>query len=636
MLCKKIFFTLSVLSLFFFASVAHADNRKKIFASPYQEAEFKKLDKHSVWLSLLAYRPKRLKLYKIESDISNRNFFLSPQGSVDPLAEMNASLRMLLNKKKVKNPDHSFQCRFPARFMFLQQNLKTLRSIKKIHCPDYEKRLKKDGLNGVSLIYASGYLKNPSSYYGHLFLKFDAGGEKRTGDLLDKALNYGAVYPQDENPIVYIVKGIFGGYTGRFSDLDFFFHNFNYAENELRDLWLYDLNLKKSEIAFLNAHAWELLSARFDYYFFQENCAYHMARLVNAMTGASLLPEYKEWVVPIDVFKKLNAAQTSGRNFVKNIRFIPSSQTVFRESFKNLQAAEQKIFRAFVENPQAEKAKAIIAEQPSGVEIIDALTDYYVFLDHADAENRRKNATTKNALLLARIYAPPQTEAKPEIQRADPHTGRNTSMLSLSYVRNSRKKNGAGFRFRPAYYDFLTLSPGTSPYSELSMFDTELYFENDRLRLKQADFIKITNLNLSETGLPGDGGNAWTVAAGIKDKNLSCNSCSRFYAEGGYGKAYAVNQSVVLYGMLKGQMHGEPNKPKNFNAGPFVGALLSPIDGVKISSGAGVKQDFSFSGRATPYFSLESGFGSFTDRDIRISYRYDRASEIKIGFSYYY
>ena len=58
---------------------------------------------------------------------------------------------------------------------------------------------------------------------------------------------------------------------------------------ENRDVWEYELNLEPHEIERLLAHTWELGFTRFDYYFFDENCSYHLLSLLDvARPGVEL------------------------------------------------------------------------------------------------------------------------------------------------------------------------------------------------------------------------------------------------------------------------------------------------------------------------------------------------------------
>ena len=136
-----------------------------------------------------------------------------------------------------------------------------------MRCPAYRAYAVNGEIESVSLVYATGYLSNPASFYGHILLKFNTRGGVLANELLDQSVNYGAAVPRGENPVVYILKGLFGGYDATFSNQQFFRFNHAYAENELRDLWEYVLRLHPDEIDQLVAHSWELLGRNFDYYF---------------------------------------------------------------------------------------------------------------------------------------------------------------------------------------------------------------------------------------------------------------------------------------------------------------------------------------------------------------------------------
>lgn len=122
-------------------------------------------------------------------------------------------------------------------------------------------------VEGISVIFASGHLSNPASFYGHLLVKFNSPGERAAEDLLETTLNYGAVIPPNEGAISYIINGLLGGYNSTFTHLEFFQHNHNYAETQLRDLWEYELDLTPSEVDLIVSHTWEVLGKDNKYYF---------------------------------------------------------------------------------------------------------------------------------------------------------------------------------------------------------------------------------------------------------------------------------------------------------------------------------------------------------------------------------
>ena len=81
-------------------------------------------------------------------------------------------------------------------------------------------------MSSVSVVFATGFLGNPASYYGHTLLKFNfRTGEKHTS-LLDVSVNYGAILEgKHDGQVTYIVKSLAGGYSAGFSHIHFYYHD---------------------------------------------------------------------------------------------------------------------------------------------------------------------------------------------------------------------------------------------------------------------------------------------------------------------------------------------------------------------------------------------------------------------------
>ena len=163
----------------------------------------------------------------------------------------------------------------------------------------------------LSLIFATGYLGNPASYYGHTLLKLNSDQNKKL-NLLETSVNFGAKVPKNEDPISYMLKGVVGGYDGSFSHSSYYYHTQNYLENELRDLWEYQLNLSQDDYYFLVAHIWELIEQDYIYYFFDENCVYRMYELFSLFDDIDLPPIKAPWVIPQEVVSAINSATYKG------------------------------------------------------------------------------------------------------------------------------------------------------------------------------------------------------------------------------------------------------------------------------------------------------------------------------------
>lgn len=123
---------------------------------------------------------------------------------------------------------------------------------------------------------------------------------------------------------------MFGGYKAGFSDQLFYRHQHNYGEIELRDLWEYTLNLNERDVAFIANHLWEILGTEFDYYFADENCAFHLAQIIELVIGDQLTSESSPWVIPATIFSRLNTATYQEQSAVKKSHLHPHVTLYFQ------------------------------------------------------------------------------------------------------------------------------------------------------------------------------------------------------------------------------------------------------------------------------------------------------------------
>ena len=93
--------------------------------------------------------------------------------------------------------------------------------------------------------------------------------EWRSGKgLLDYTVNYEAI-TESKNGLAFAVKGLGGGYKGRFSTLPYYIKIQVYNNMESRDLWEYELSLNQNEVDQLVRHLWELGPIGITYFFFK-------------------------------------------------------------------------------------------------------------------------------------------------------------------------------------------------------------------------------------------------------------------------------------------------------------------------------------------------------------------------------
>ena len=217
------------------------------------------------WLQLLGYNTKSELLTK--SEIYSPEFFLANDGNINPKNELEATIRAFFLSAKDNNDLHA-KCQFPARYIWLNQRLNIDAYItEKISCPSFDSWSNNNQIDSVSLVYVSGYMSNPASFYGHLLLNFKP--KNTASDLLKQTINYGALVPENENSLLYMINGLFGGYNATYTSIIFYKKNHNYTEDQLRNLWEFELNLSKLQINLLTAHTWELMGKKLQVLFFK-------------------------------------------------------------------------------------------------------------------------------------------------------------------------------------------------------------------------------------------------------------------------------------------------------------------------------------------------------------------------------
>jgi len=227
----------------------------------------KTLSLHTTWLNLLHYEQNDDTQSGYLSAIHSKSLFLDKQGSDDPHRELLATIEALSSPFSGEI-DQAPYCRFPARLLWLRKKLGNdfAQQQDLNNCPKFSQWSYQDSVESISIIFASGYLGNPASFYGHTLLKFNSSKKLKRTSLQDASLNYGAIETKNDGAISYILKGLFGGYEASFSHIQYYFHDHNYGEAELRDMWEYELNLKPSDVKFLVAHSWEVLGQKYTYY----------------------------------------------------------------------------------------------------------------------------------------------------------------------------------------------------------------------------------------------------------------------------------------------------------------------------------------------------------------------------------
>ncbi|MEE4246504.1 MAG: DUF4105 domain-containing protein [Kangiellaceae bacterium] len=491
------------------------------------------LAKSPQWLKLIHVTQKD-NIYR--SDIETASFYLSEQ--LNPKQELLKTLEAF-SRPKVNNEIHA-QCRFPARRLWLRTKLQAHAiDIETVKCEKFDDWYGKINADSVSLVFANGYLDNPASYYGHILFKFNK--KNQSTSLTDYSLNYGARVPDDPNPVAYIFNGLLGGYDAVFSDELFYRHNHSYGEVDLRDIWEYQLNLTEFEVNLLILHSWELLNVRFTYYFLKENCAYRMAELLELVLDKPLINRSDKFIFPIEVFNNAIEIKQNGESLIAEIIRIPSRQSRFTEKYGQLSDDEKEIVRASINNQLSFlDSRYLQLPETSKAKILETLLDYYEFLKIKKIVHNKKST-----ILLERLKLDSDLIKWQEINKLPAHLAQKPQRFGVSYIDNDLSTYAINYRL--SYYDFLTPDYGRVKNAKLENLVLEFRDIDSQLRLHKATLFDIHTLNLSETGLPHDGGYSWRVKLSYDPLANYCNDCYVYNFNYGIGQAIQFSDQLTWY-----------------------------------------------------------------------------------------
>jgi hypothetical protein len=569
--------TLLILLLWLPSAVPAAGN--PYLSELIEQAREKNLASRQEWLNLLHYKPYPF-WPGMRSLADDPAFFNAPRGKTDAEAELEGTLASFFSNQvetdKVQNP----QCRFIARYHWLKQEL----HFDPTRLPEqtckrfYDWRASLDPYF-ITLVFPAAYLNNPASMYGHTLLRIDTKDQDEHTRLLAYSISY-AANTDETNGLIFAVKGLFGGYPGLFSITPYYLKIREYSDIENRDVWEYQLTLMPEEIDRLLMHVWELGPIHFDYYFFDENCAYHLLSLLEvARPGIELTDQFRWWAIPSDTVRAV--AETPG--LVKQVIYRPASATVIRQRLRYLDPAQRQLAKDAAAQkipPTDERVRALSAvDQAKVLELGYDYATYEAATGHGAVSPKRMRE-----LLLARsqVDVPSQRPEVPE-PAVRPDQGHKTSRLSLG-VGNQDGRQFQEIRMRPSYHDLIDDDGGYTRGAQIQFFDMAFrhYRGDDSLRLERFTPLDIVSLTPRDEYFQPV---SWKVNIGWTREHFAENDEPLvFRVNGGPGLAYNIPGSYdghsVYYGYLEAALDVGKRFKRDYalGAGPSVGWLTDLSD----------------------------------------------------------
>lgn len=480
------------------------------------------LGSQRAWMALLHADDDGLS--RVDSD----SFFLSPDGHQNPRAEWQATVQEF-------EREPSLRCRFPARWELMRAE-KALAAAPDVDCPAYQQWRQRLNTQGVTLVLASAYLGNPSSTFGHTFLRLDADGNP----LLAWAVNF-AAQTQDAPGLSYALKGLAGGYAGRFGLGPYYDKVTEYAYLEQRALWEYRLKLNAAEIDFLLAHLWELRDVEFDYFFLDENCSFQLLALLQSVRpNVPLTDGFELFAAPVDTVRRL---QRFG--LVERIDYRPSLRATLRLRIDQLNDPEREAVQAALD-PKG----GPMPESPRALETLADLARYRSatgVLGRPPSEVQRSRwLSLENQALQARSQAVGSSLWQVATDPASPDQSHRTQRI-VSGVRFQEERSELLLGWRPALHDGLDGLHGLSADSEISVLDTRLGVRAGTWRLHELSLIKVRSLPPRDDWFRPW---SWQVGAGYRRELADPQGLWRVEAGLGLSWSYGVTLSLLGQGAV--------------------------------------------------------------------------------------
>jgi hypothetical protein len=533
-------------------------------------AKIKKLSQHKVWHRLLHYNSSSSK-----GEIHTPGFYLSKHGSVDPQAELKATIAGYLEPWEKDGNKHP-RCRFPARYFWLNNHISLPEySLRESRCTKLENWALFDSADSISLLLVSGYFGNPASTFGHSLLRINTATPEDHKGLFDLAINFGAIVPEKEPTLLYIYKGLFGGYKAGFSDRYFYTQDIVYSRTEYRDIWDYKLNLSKQQRTLLLLHMFEVNGKEFTYFFLDENCVYRFAELLELITEEHFLQNADYWYIPNNLFQKLESINTrqikAGEpGIIQSVTFIPSAQRLLYHRFANLKKDEAKTGNILIKKG-LDNLKQLLDKYPPKRQaaILDTLLEYQQYLlISQEPEPMQSTREKKDAILLSRLKLDViSTPIAPITPLPSPAKGSPPPRTSLGLSYEARQPMRAQFSIAPFSQELL--GKNSLENGELVVMETVIgWDEQNQVDLDRFDIIRVKKLDTPPVPISGESPWAWKLRMGVDRVSKNHHKGSFTF---GIGQGWKLNSDVSLLAMVDTKIHS--NLP-HLQSVPHLGLLI--------------------------------------------------------------
>ena len=446
------------------------------------QAETQRLDQSTTWQRLMYANPQG------HSEVNYSGYFLAEQGKTDLKKEMQHNIQALFLSAE---PNQSVRCKFPARSSWLMQQLNiSEQQLPAVSCPDLDKWIGEVKPYEATLIYATDFMGNPSSMFGHTLLRLDPKDQQQL-NLISYAVNYAATVDGNDN-WSFAWKGLTGQYPGEYSLMPYYRKVKEYGDFESRDLWEYELNLSPQETRFLVQHLWEMQNVSFPYYFISDNCAYRLLGLFDLVRPElNLQKQFNSTAIPIETLKVVEQ-----QGLIKQKVYRPALETQLlaqsRQHGKALAKTAHQLAYAetgampSILQPYPAEDQAKILEMAYDHLYLDFLRQT---VDKSFSQPRfRKLLGLRSQLNIEKQRKAPE---RPKIDPVQSHHARNISLQAGQVQGESFVQLG----HRQAYHDLIDPQGGFRTGTQLLFLDGALQYRDSELKLEHLDLFTVNSYN---------------------------------------------------------------------------------------------------------------------------------------------
>ncbi|MFK7853853.1 MAG: DUF4105 domain-containing protein [Granulosicoccus sp.] len=462
-------------------------------ASLLNAATLKKLAQDPQWRAFIHYKPALGGRWK--SQVDAPHFFMSETGKNSPEDELNATIAAFFSNNAKAPLRLTAYCRFVARRHWISSQLgKDAALLPERECPEFDRFVDYLAADTLTLIFPTAHPNSPSSAFGHTLLRIDKKDQRPESRLLNMSINFAAEVPPDVSNTAYAVKGLAGGFAGKFRMLPYHIKLREYGQIENRDTWEYELVLDKPQVDLVLRHAYEMLISHFDYFFFSENCSYHLLSLIEvAYPHSPMTEDFGMWTIPVDTIRVLRDRELAGQG-----RFVPSSIRTLKARRDSIPASDSQLaYKALEGGLDSIDDQLGELNDQRQVGVLDLLSDYERYGRLKSDASAQGSSDAERAILSRRSkLGIPSDDLKVPAPASPPDAGHGTARISLNYRRANGEADLAELTLRPAYHDFRDPSAAfdTKASIELGLLGVALDLEQDRAFLNQFTLVSIESI----------------------------------------------------------------------------------------------------------------------------------------------